>query len=62
MDTLYNALCEGQSLNPDEDLDGNDGGAATSLGGIDLSGFTLYGLTVNFYAEVAWPSGTLPLI
>ena len=40
MDSLYNALCEGQSLNPDEDIDGNDGGAATSLGGIDLSGFT----------------------
>ena len=40
LDSLYNALCEGQSLNPDEDVDGNDGGAATSLGGIDLSGFT----------------------
>merc|ERR1711953_1080314 len=40
LDSLYNALCEGQSLNPDEDIDGNDGGAATSLGGIDLSGFT----------------------
>ena len=35
LDTIYSSLCEGQSLNPDEeDMDQQDQGA------VDLSGFT----------------------
>jgi len=39
LDKIYDALCQGQSLNPDDDLedqDGPDGGTS----GIDLNSFT----------------------
>ena len=38
MDGLYDALCEGQSLNPDEDDEEQSGGGGGAP--IDLSGFT----------------------
>ena len=38
LDELYDALCEGQSLNPDEDDEEQGGGGGGAP--IDLSGFT----------------------
>ena len=39
LETLYDALCQGQSLNPDEDGDETNTGMS-GMGGIDLNGFT----------------------
>merc|ERR1712096_355234 len=40
LDSLYNALCEGQSLNPDEDMYDSTAGGATGLGGRVRTGIT----------------------